>query len=333
MYKTQIVLGRQPTGKTPKAGTGPDFVVSADDKTISRQHAKITCYDHHTDDPSMFKLECLCKNPATKLLVNKTLVETGTKHSLHSGDIIEIGAIRLSFQRASSGPPPPRPPPPPEIETGPDRKRQLIELLMIVGTCASPWLELCSIAALGLALGAGVSGTDDEHVLPSAVAIAHCLPATSLCCTITALAKHGDSEGTQDKLIYGFMGVLIVAILALCLAFPQTLWLVAIGVLVLALTAATREGLSYERESGTDAYLIGCVCLAVCTLCGLIGAGIMFKADGSDAQCTAYYDGFYYHDCNSTLDPSVTGVGSHTENISSNASLRVANASNSTLEG
>jgi hypothetical protein len=76
--------------------------------------------------------------------------------------------------------------------------------------------------------------------------------------------------------------------------------------------------------------LMGCVCLAVCTLCGLIGAGIMFKADGSDAQCTAYYDGFYYRDCN-TLDP--TGVGAQAENISSNASLRVANASNSTLEG
>eukprot|EP01046_Picozoa_sp_COSAG06_P022560 COSAG06_NODE_1756_length_8453_cov_2.365159_2_plen_547_part_00 len=230
-----------------------------------------------------------------------------------------------------------------EIEAGPDRKRQLIELLMIVATCASPWLELCSIAALGLALGAGVSGTADDHALPSAVAVAHCLPATSLCCTITALAKHGDKgQGTQDKLREGFMVMVFVAMLTICLAFPQTVWLVLIGFLFLGLTAATGYRLLDDTGAGDSrpaapitindpkAHNVGCFCLAVCILCGLIGAGIMFKADGSDAQCTAYYDGFSYRDCN-TLDP--TGVGAHAENGSSNASVRVANASNCTLGG
>ncbi len=98
--QNQIVLGRQPTGKTPKAGATPDFVVSSD-KTVSRRHAKITCSDYTAEEPSSFQLECLCKNSKGKLLVNKVPVEQGAKKSLHSGDIIEIGSIRLRFQRAT----------------------------------------------------------------------------------------------------------------------------------------------------------------------------------------------------------------------------------------
>lgn len=98
--QNQIVLGRQPTGKTPKAGATPDFVVSSD-KTVSRRHARITCSDYTADEPSSFQLECLCKNSKGKLLVNKVPVEQGAQKRLHSGDIIEIGSIRLRFQRAT----------------------------------------------------------------------------------------------------------------------------------------------------------------------------------------------------------------------------------------
>ena len=101
MCKTQVVLGRQPTGKTPKPGTGPDFPVS-NDKTISRKHAQITCHDHLADDPVSFRMECLCKN---SLLVNQQPVEQGNQRKLRTGDIIQIGQserpIRLRFQLSS----------------------------------------------------------------------------------------------------------------------------------------------------------------------------------------------------------------------------------------
>lgn len=98
--QNQIVLGRQPTGSTPKAGTTPDFVVSSD-KTVSRRHAKITCSDYTADEPSSFQLECLCKSSKGKLLLNKVPVELGAQKNLNSGDIIEIGSVRLRFQRVT----------------------------------------------------------------------------------------------------------------------------------------------------------------------------------------------------------------------------------------
>ena len=64
--------------------------------------------------------------------------------------------------------------------------------------------------------------------------------------------------------------------------------------------------------------------LAVCILFVLIGAGILFEPDGADGQCTAYYDGFQYHECNSTLLDTVEG---------SSGALSAANESSSSWVG
>ena len=97
MRKTQVVLGRQPSGKTPASGAtaAPDFAVGTD-KTISRQHARITCKDHHAEEPQSFRIECLCKNGLT---LNQSPVEQSSNpRKLHPNDIIQIGSVKLRFE-------------------------------------------------------------------------------------------------------------------------------------------------------------------------------------------------------------------------------------------
>ena len=106
MQKTQVVLGRQPSGKTQPSGAtaAPDFAVGTD-KTISRQHARITCKDHHAEEPTSFRIECLCKNGLT---LNQSPVEQSSNpRKLHPNDILQIGSVKLRFEhgdRMEGGP-------------------------------------------------------------------------------------------------------------------------------------------------------------------------------------------------------------------------------------
>eukprot|EP01046_Picozoa_sp_COSAG06_P038324 COSAG06_NODE_4412_length_4289_cov_1.720764_2_plen_974_part_00 len=175
--------------------------------------------------------------------------------------------------------------------------------LAMFSNAASAWLEVCSVAALGLALGTFLSSTND-HWLPGSLIVAHGVSAVSLCCTILALAIKGDAdEGRKQS---GLMGVFSVTMAALCLAFPLELWLYAvIGPALMILTwVVVSEVLPDNDDSGTFAACVGCGGLAVYALFVMVGAGIMFEPDGADGNCTAYYDGFQYQECSSTLPES-----------------------------
>jgi hypothetical protein len=121
------------------------------------------------------------------------------------------------------------------------------------------------------------------------------------------------------------MGVFSVAMATLCLTFPLELWLYAvIGPVLMCFTCSVAaEGLPDNHGSGAVAACVSCGGLAVCAVFVMVGAGIMFEPDGADGNCTAYYDGFQYQECSSTL-PEIAAEGEegsiHIINTSSSSS-------------
>ncbi len=202
-----------------------------------------------------------------------------------------------------------------------------VESLTIFSSAASAWLEVCSVAALGLALGARLS-SNNGHELPSFLIVAHCVSAVSFFCTVMALwindALDNTSE-TSDWLLCGALGVFFVGMSTLCLAFPQIVWLVIIAAVFITITFfVASDVIPNNDDSGTIAAGVGFGSLAVCILFVMVGAGIMFEPDGTDNNCTAYYDGFQYAECNSTLpeivDTSYGGRGREDDSTSLNTS-------------
>jgi len=63
-----------------------------------------------------------------------------------------------------------------------------------------------------------------------------------------------------------------------------------------------------NHNSAAVAACVSCGGLAVCAVFVMVGAGIMFEPDGADGNCTAYYDGFQYQECSSTL-PEIAAEG------------------------
>ena len=198
---------------------------------------------------------------------------------------------------------------------------------------ASAWLEVCSVAALGLALGASLSSNAD-HGLPGSLIVAHCVSAISLCCTVVALVIKGNTI-EWDRPIAGAMGVFSVAMASLCLAFPLEMWsYVVVGPMLVFLTFGLAvETLPDNDESGTWAAGVGCGGIAVCALFVLIGAGIMFEPDGADGNCTAYYDGFQYLECNSTLLETTASSYAAEEGAEGSSSINASTSSSSSWGG
>jgi hypothetical protein len=172
---------------------------------------------------------------------------------------------------------------------------------MAFGIAASTLLELSSIAALGAALGATMSDDDSDQQLPSAMIVAHCFPALSLCCTALLVGLTGDSSDGRRETA-GF-GVAFVVVATLWLLYPLNSMIGFLGSGIILMTGSIADdmltrGFCADLESPGDAAVgFGCGFLAVFIVFLLVGADVMFTPDGSEEQCSHYFSGFSYEEC------------------------------------
>ena len=178
----------------------------------------------------------------------------------------------------------------------------LLPTLRRVDECGYRWatsaigaallLEVCSVAALGLALGASFDAGGSG--MPALTA-AHCFPAASLCCSalLCFWALDRDNDTTYNEVHQHAGGVALVAAgMAVCLQFPLVVMtgVVACFLAIMALQAGVKLSKGFGQFNDLQATAVIAGLPVVFVVFVLAGAGVMFEPAGSFDTCTYYYN-------------------------------------------